>query len=120
MEPVILLVSITAIISATYIRSKKISLEKERMRLMAGGGAPPMEQPKRRKGLFRRAQEAIPPIHLHTKPRDSEEINELKKRLENIETIVIDSMDGAMVNGTAQQIQRELKEVSDRLNQLEK
>jgi tetrahydromethanopterin S-methyltransferase subunit G len=121
MEPVILLIAITAILSGTHIRSKKINLERERMRLMAGGGViPTMEEPRSKKGIFKRAQEAIPPINLYAKSKDSSEVEELKKRLENIETIVIDSMEGSMVNGTAQQIQRELSEISQRLNKLEK
>lgn len=121
MEPVILLVSITAILSGTYIRAKKISLEKERMRLMAGGGQMSiMEQPApKRNGFFRRAKSVIPPININTKGSNNE-VEELKKRLENLETIVVDNMDATLVNGTAQRIQDELKEVSSRLNNLER
>jgi hypothetical protein len=109
MEPVILLITITAIISGTIVRIKKLNLERERMRLMAG------QQPEA--GVLQSLRQQLPPS-INSKAREAEYL-ELKKRLENLETIVVDGMEHQLMNGTGAQVQRELKEISERLRRLE-
>lgn len=119
MEPVILIVAVTAIISSTYIRSKKINLEKERLHIMALGGERPMEEPpKRKRGFFRRVTQAMPTVPLATKAKDKE-VEELRQRIANLETIVIAETEGGLVNGTAHRVKSEIRDISQKLNALE-
>ena len=109
MEPVILIVAVTAILSGTYIRSKKISLEKERLRL--GAGEP---LPEKKKGLFSKAK-STPLITVNN--TKSVEMEKLQKRLENLEVIMLDQAE-SNPNNTGDIIE-ELRKLSARIKQLE-
>ena len=112
MEPVILFIAITAIISGTYIRAKKINLEKERMRL--GANLPP-EPPK--KGLFSRAKNAVPPLTIRN--TKSNEADQLHRRLENLEVILLDQADSQMPSNDQAEILQEIRNLSTRIKKLE-
>ncbi|MGB0522075.1 MAG: hypothetical protein ACPGJS_03905 [Flammeovirgaceae bacterium] len=114
MEPVIMIIAVTAIISGAIIKSKKINLEKERMRL--GMGIPP--EPKRKKGLFSRAKSSIPPLII--KNNTPNEMDKIQKRLENLEVIMLDQAEN--VGSSTQNeslILEEIRNLSARLRKLE-
>ena len=112
---VILFIAITAIISSTYLKSKKMSLERERMRLMGGE---PLEESKR-KGLFGRKKEQITNFVSQNTNNGNNEMEEIKQRMENLETILLDGLESNMIT-REKELQQEIRSLSSRLKNLEK
>jgi hypothetical protein len=115
MEPVILVVAVTAIISATFLKAKRMNLERERMRLGLGV----TEEPKKKRGFFGKRREQFASITSKNSKADNSEINEIKKRMENLETILLDGMESNLITRETE-IQQEMHSLSSRLQDLER
>lgn len=115
MGPVIMIIAVTAIISGTYIRAKKINLEKERLRLGVGGSP---EFTKKR-GLFSRGKDKISPL-ININQNKSGEIDKIQKRIENLEVIMLDQAESTPLPSQNESvILEELRSLSARLKKLE-
>ena len=124
MEPVILMVSIAAIISTTYLKAKRMNLEKERIRLGVGVGEYPHSSRKKNilgfaKGFFTTVNDSSLISKANNfRQKENKELNEVKKRLENLETILVDSLETNTI-AREKELQTEINRLNKRLNDIE-
>lgn len=115
MEPVILLVSITAIISATFLKAKKMNLEREKIRMGLGVA----DEPKTKRGFFGKRKEHFTNVISKVSTPKNDDMDEIKKRMENLETILLDGMESNLMTRESE-IQQEMRALSSRLKNLER
>ncbi|MFT5916533.1 MAG: hypothetical protein ACJAWV_001987 [Flammeovirgaceae bacterium] len=115
MEPVILIVSITAIISATFLKAKRMNLERDKIRLGLGV----VDEPKKKIGFFGKQKEQFVNISSKASKANNGEMDEMKKRMENLETILLDGVESNLMTRESE-IQQEMRVLSSRLKDLEK
>ena len=113
MGPFVMIIAVTAILAGTIIKAKKLNLEKERLRM--AGHLPEGEKKKigflSKKGLKSKVLKS-------SNSDDSEEVVALNRRIENLETIIMDGFETNTALREAE-LQAEIRSLSERLKRLE-